>query len=209
MIEPLEHPGQQYTSAWYRGHIIRWDQWFKHFDNQPNLTYLEIGVWEGRSANFMMHKYFTHPTSRGIGIDPFIQSERYPITKRNLELGVGERFELINGYSYNVLQSGGRWDQSEWIDLVYVDGDHATKPVIQDGVLAFPLVKVGGYMVFDDYHLARHGCPQGVNKFVQAYADYVDVKSPVEGSTGTALWQLMLVKKKSLPINRADWPVVI
>jgi predicted O-methyltransferase YrrM len=194
-------PGQVFTTRWYRDHIIRWNEWFKHLVGRPNLTYLEIGMWEGGSANYIMRKILTDPTSVGIGIDPFIQEDRYPIAVKNLNISAPGRFEVIKGFSYDVIKSGGRWDKTEWVDLAYIDGDHATESVKQDATLVFPLVKVGGYVVFDDYHLSRHGCPQGVDAFVKAYADYIYVN-------WSAGHQLFLTKTKSLPTDKAAWPTM-
>lgn len=36
-------------------------------------------------------------------------------------------------------------------DLVYIDGSHYSHDVLSDAVLSFPLLKVGGHMLFDDY----------------------------------------------------------
>lgn len=36
-------------------------------------------------------------------------------------------------------------------DLVYVDGSHLARDVLTDACMAWPLLKTGGFMVFDDY----------------------------------------------------------
>jgi hypothetical protein len=42
-------------------------------------------------------------------------------------------------------------NRTEQYDFIYIDGDHTPKAVINDGVLAWDLLKVGGIMAFDDY----------------------------------------------------------
>ena len=36
-------------------------------------------------------------------------------------------------------------------DFIYIDSDHSPTAVLADAVLAWPLLKVGGVMIFDDY----------------------------------------------------------
>lgn len=41
-------------------------------------------------------------------------------------------------------------------DLIYIDGSHMRVDVMMDAVLAWPLLKAGGVMVFDDYEWDRY-----------------------------------------------------
>jgi predicted O-methyltransferase YrrM len=36
-------------------------------------------------------------------------------------------------------------------DLIYVDGSHQATDVLQDAILSFQLLRVGGLLIFDDY----------------------------------------------------------
>ncbi len=36
-------------------------------------------------------------------------------------------------------------------DIIYIDGSHATKDVLEDAVLSWRLLKNGGILIFDDY----------------------------------------------------------
>jgi predicted O-methyltransferase YrrM len=40
---------------------------------------------------------------------------------------------------------------SESFDLIYIDGSHEAPDVLADATMAFPLLRVGGTMIFDDY----------------------------------------------------------
>jgi len=42
-----------------------------------------------------------------------------------------------------------RYDK-ERFDFIYIDADHHAKSVLEDAVLSYPLLKVGGLMAFDD-----------------------------------------------------------
>jgi len=50
----------------------------------------------------------------------------------------------------------------EQYDLIYIDGCHHSIDVLLDAQLAFPLLKVGGTMVFDDYTW-KAPLPEGIN----------------------------------------------
>ena len=62
-------------------------------------------------------------------------------------------------------------------DLVYIDGSHYAHDVLSDAVLSFPLLKVGGHMIFDDYLWrgrfsrddAMYGPKLGVDAFLNVY----------------------------------------
>ena len=38
-----------------------------------------------------------------------------------------------------------------YFDIIYIDGSHQAPDVLTDAVMAFPLLRVGGIMAFDDY----------------------------------------------------------
>lgn len=56
------------------------------------------------------------------------------------------------------------------IDLIYVDGDHMHDAVVRDISLWWPKVKIGGYMVFDDYGSPSFGVTQAVDKYFPSAA---------------------------------------
>ena len=59
-------------------------------------------------------------------------------------------------------------------NLVYIDGSHIAKHVIEDAILSWKLLKVGGLMIFDDYEWGptetiENQPKTGINAFLQAY----------------------------------------
>jgi predicted O-methyltransferase YrrM len=40
---------------------------------------------------------------------------------------------------------------NEEFDIIYIDGSHRAKDVLQDSVLAWPLLRPGGILIWDDY----------------------------------------------------------
>jgi len=46
----------------------------------------------------------------------------------------------------------------DWVfDFIYIDGDHTAPAVLTDACMAWPLLKSGGIMLFDDYHWNPEG----------------------------------------------------
>ena len=68
----------------------------------------------------------------------------------------------------------------ECFDFIYVDGSHQAKDVLEDAILAFPLLKENGIMIFDDYTW-RGGKDQyelpamGIDAFLFVYANQLNV----------------------------------
>ena len=65
-------------------------------------------------------------------------------------------------------------------DLIYVDGEHHAASALEDAILSFPLLKVGGAMVFDDCggppdHSDLALPTPGVQAFVNVFRDRIQV----------------------------------
>lgn len=107
---------------------------------QPALG-LEIGVRFGKSALATM---MGSPKMKLIGIDP---NPEYPV-EEFMNVRVGSRFTFINEPSPHALE---RYTNTELFDWIYLDGRHDFQGVLEDFRAAWPLLKPGGIMVFDDY----------------------------------------------------------
>ena len=71
-------------------------------------------------------------------------------------------------------------------DLIYVDASHRSKDVLVDAILAWPLLRDGGIMIFDDYTWTANHAPLncilespklGVDSFLACHADELTVIS--------------------------------
>lgn len=144
----------------------RFYKYFKTIENEfigKPINVLEIGVFLGSTAELLINKVCTHPDSRYYGIDPWEWfkplHKRWP-TKEKWEAGMilnktrlieqyKGKAEFIQGYSQKILKEQ-RWKDDSF-DLIYIDGNHTIMAVLNDFVLTWPLLKVGGIMIFDDY----------------------------------------------------------
>ena len=138
---------------------------------------LEIGSFEGRSAVWLCENILTHPDARITCVDTFEGEDGHTPEKENLRSRFEHNIEpfrskvdIIQSMSADALRK-----MTGEFDFIYIDGCHYTANVLEDAVLAFPLLKVGGIMIFDDYmngdiHSIKY--PHiGVNAFVQCYQE--------------------------------------
>ena len=82
-------------------------------------------------------------------------------------------------------------------DMIYLDMGAGSKEVLEAAVLAFPLLKGRGMLIFDDYTTDKYhanSCPKpGIDAFLGAYAQDVKVVH--------ATWQLVCLKRTK-PLKR-------
>jgi hypothetical protein len=169
------------------------------FAGKP-FTYVEVGVWGAASAHYCCHEVLTHPDARGYGIDPYeIDFKRDAQVIEGVYQGARERlkkwidngqFQLIRGRSQDVLRT---WPHGK-IDFLYLDGAHHAHDVLLDFVLAWPHLKRGSVILFDDYGIGlrqfeKDGLPRvpvAVSAIEQCFGLFLE-KIPVEGTKQYAL----------------------
>lgn len=139
--------------GWY---VDQFDAWREHLATDAPVRVLEIGAFDGVSANMMLDAIFTHPQSQVVAIDPYLPDPTTPEVDastrdtflRNARIGGHEnRIKLLLGESFDLLPQMPRAS----FDVVYVDGSHFARHVLEDAVLALRLLKPGGIIGFDDY----------------------------------------------------------
>jgi predicted O-methyltransferase YrrM len=133
---------------------------------------LEIGVRFGKSA---LATLLGSPNMALVGIDP---NPEYPV-EEFLVRTVADRFEFVNEASPEALERF----EDESFDWVYIDGLHDYRGVLIDFWAAWPLLKKGGVMVFDDYDDTL-GYDTGVKQMLEDYAEVITGK-PFEYKTMT------------------------
>lgn len=120
-------------------------------NNLPEIDYLEIGTFKGCSMSLCLQ----HQCQiNAIGIDCFELSgheSSYEFALKNINKYKKEKdsVNLIKGFSTDIETIEKVSDKK--YDLILIDGDHSTFAVLNDYKNYFPLLKEGGFMVFDDY----------------------------------------------------------
>jgi predicted O-methyltransferase YrrM len=178
----MESPN--FTVDWHSHNIPHWRAILERYRGQPDVRVLEIGSFEGRSTVWLLENILTHETARIDCIDTFegsVEHGRMGVDLNNL-LGrflgnvepYREKIEWFGGRSQEILRDG-RWFVPEQYDFIYIDGSHRAADVLEDAVLSFRLLKVGGLIIFDDYAWNGGGPAEfdnprrGVDAFYHAY----------------------------------------
>jgi len=173
-----------WTTRWFHRGGKKFRRFMSRFDGKP-ITYLEIGVFEGASAEWMCKNVLTHQDSIGHGVDPYLAWQRFDqdfmaqIKQRAVELlSQYPNFSLHFETSSSFLRSGKLQDGS--VDVVYIDGSHDAENTLRDAVMSWELLKVGGVMAFDDCHRKHLGkndsgtVPYAVDSLRLCYSDHIE-----------------------------------
>jgi len=124
---------------------------------------VEIGCLYGDSAKVILG---CSPYITLISIDPFIPdsievsligSEEIS-REKNKEFGT--RFQLINNYSWNVVQSF----KDNSLDFLFIDGDHRFHSVLVDYTSWEPKIKKGGLLFIHDSRMYRPNNPSNFHE---------------------------------------------
>jgi glycosyltransferase involved in cell wall biosynthesis len=153
--------GYQFTQDWFSNNVPIWETELHRFVNVPDLRVLEIGSWEGRSTCWLIDNLLTHPSARITCIDTFeggvenkvafetgyLQTIEERFDFNMTQTGCPEKVRKMVGKSQEILRSL----IPNSFHLVYIDGSHVASDVLEDTLLTWGLVKLGGVLVFDDY----------------------------------------------------------
>jgi tetratricopeptide (TPR) repeat protein len=163
----------QFTQDWFTHNIPTWKQQLQHFADVPDFKVVEIGSFQGMSACWLLDNILTHPTAKITCIDLYFQEH----FKGNIiKTGVADKVIELQGYSQELLVTLA----DEYYDIAYVDGCHKPTSVLQDAILSWRLVKVGGLMIFDDYEFTFPDSPEqdtkiGIDLFLEMFASQLEV----------------------------------
>jgi methyltransferase family protein len=149
----LPHDRYRFTVDLFSTYVPLWTRLFQPLLGAPRLRFLEVGSFEGMSACWMLDHALTHPTSSLICVDTFqAHPQQEALFDFNIRAtGSDHKVTRLKGLSWDVLSHL----PGQTFDLVYIDASHLAENVLRDALLCWPLLKRGGYCVFDDYALER------------------------------------------------------
>lgn len=143
----------EFTTDWFSMRTPAWNWAFRnHLTQVKAPRVLEIGSWEGLSANFILRAL---PDAHLTCVDTWEGSDEHS----------GHRLRDVEArFDHNVKEFGSRvtkWKGSSQeflrgngeavFDLIYVDGSHHFADVLVDSFLSHEVLRVGGIIIFDDY----------------------------------------------------------
>lgn len=115
--------------------------------------YLEIGVWAGDSLVWMFDNLLKHPQATAVGIGHRLIPRKYRCTVYRQPSSIWLRNTGYPAHSF---------------DLIYINRDNLDLAVIDDAVLSWPLLRPGGFMIFNN------PSSRAVVSFMSIYQDYVE-----------------------------------
>lgn len=158
------------------------NNWFSHVDvnsfNNKAVNYLEIGAFYGANIISVGNTYCSHKDSKMYCIDPWIDYDDYDEYKNEQPIiydkfltnirnsGFEEKIIVNRGFSHEKILDY----KDAFFDIIYIDGNHNPESVLEDAVMAFRKLKVGGIMIFDDYGWGGPDLTQrGIDSFLSGY----------------------------------------
>ena len=155
------------TRDWFTKRIPYWISLFEAEEMYNEyLSILEVGSYEGLSTCFIAHKL---PNSTIHCVDTWGGSDEHVADKMNefdLFNQIEERFDFntrefyprISKHKSKSIDYLNNNNSSEF-DLIYIDGSHHSDDVLIDALLSFKKLKVGGFIIFDDYFFKFYSNP--------------------------------------------------
>lgn len=161
------------------------EKWFKYVPLPTGpINYLEIGVCCGANLISVAQTYAKCAGSVIVAVDPWgnggstyavnLNKEHYDFYIKNLKnFGLTEKVRTNIGTSRIEVPKLA----NNFFDIIYIDGNHKSNYVLEDAVLSFNKLKIGGYLIFDDYAYPGKECSvkKGVDAFLLAYEDHVSL----------------------------------
>ena len=163
----------QFTQDWFTHNIPIWQRHLQEFTGIADFQVVEIGSFQGMSACWLLDNILTHPTAKITCIDLYFQQH----FKGNIvKTGAADRVIELEGYSQDLLINLA----TEYYDVAYIDGCHKPTSALQDAILSWRLVKVGGLMIFDDYEFTFPDSPEqdtkiGIDVFLEMFGSQLEV----------------------------------
>lgn len=188
-----------FRTDWLSNKTPEWAYYLQCFVGRPHLHFLEIGSWEGRSACWFLTHVLTHPSSRITCIDPFPSFGEEEIRRYGALWGLApplpKIFSTEEKFDANIRALGAQGKTEKLkasshvalrslplasFDCIYIDGSHKSTDVLEDAVLSWRLLREGGLLLFDDYHLAQNADPlwnpgRGIDAFLSVFGEECDV----------------------------------
>jgi predicted O-methyltransferase YrrM len=143
----------RFTADWFTHSIPVWKKVLAPYAGKPGVSYLEVGVFQGRSALWVLENVLTDSSARMTVIDIMINDAYLENVAKS---GFAEKVTTLEGRSQDLLRTLAPAS----FDIIYIDGSHRGDDVLADAVLAFPLLEDGGTLIFDDYLWADGDWPE-------------------------------------------------
>jgi predicted O-methyltransferase YrrM len=154
----------RFTEDYSGNYMSLWPNIFAELRGRDDLNFLEVGSFEGMSAVWLLTNVLTSSSSHLTCIDPFENDDPaqalFDVQRDSEGRSSYDRFIYnisLTGHLDKVAIVKGRSDRAlreipvGSVDAAYIDGSHLALDVLQDAVLSWGALKLGGLLIFDDY----------------------------------------------------------
>jgi hypothetical protein len=155
-------------------HILTWENILSPFKGRPNVC-LEIGSLHGGSSVYMIENFCKTENSFFYFMD--INEDEYLNNNlsvyKNVVGYIGESSDSFKNFNHFGLKK-------DFLDIVYIDGNHMSNYVLEDAVNSFYCLKNYGVMIFDDYNggleqPTHMQAKTGIDSFIRCYEKYLNI----------------------------------
>ena len=170
--EHFKYPDQR---MFFTDHIPVWEGTINSLKGKPNIT-LEIGALYGGSSTYIIEEFCkeegSHHYIMDINTNEYVENNIKPYKDKVTYL-LGESADSFKSFKHNN-------ETKEFLDLIYIDGNHMSKYVLEDAVNSFYCLKNNGYIIFDDFgggwEQEKHmQVKTAVQSFLHSYFKYVNI----------------------------------
>ena len=157
LIEQIKkHYDEKYSFSedWFSHNIPIWEYFINKEIKKKNVEYLEIGSYEGRSVIYICENYKNFNLTVA---DPYLKyNEIENFTDQNINKTFLIFKKNINNFRNRIkfykLKSSEFFKQNiKKYDLIYIDGSHFYKKVIQDFKNSLSVININGLIILDDF----------------------------------------------------------
>jgi predicted O-methyltransferase YrrM len=147
----------KFSANWYLNNVYYWSYFFtKIYDTQKIKNVLEIGSYEGASSVFFLN---LSQDCNIYCVDTWSEKFTAGVSRQNINYKKVERtFDLnLKNYRTRLRKCKNNSDfffknikKKLLFDIIYIDGSHDYKDVLNDAYNSFNYLRSGGVMIFDD-----------------------------------------------------------
>lgn len=146
------------------------------------IKIMEIGAYHGANVCSYMKTYARHNNTEIHCVDPWFNYDGYNeyLTNQssNYSLFLGNISKLSpNDINKIYIHRGLSGDivptfKNESFDIIYIDGNHTKRYVLEDSIICLNKIKKGGWIIFDDTHDTEVN--EAVQSFLKINSHYFD-----------------------------------
>jgi len=155
--KPAEYKFNPDLEFWGSSHVSNFHLLKDMYAGRPGLNFLEVGVYEAKTSIWLLENILTADDAKLTGIEV----DRHPLLQHNLNVmeeskRYANKYKVLWDNSFHALSVlytlHSRFKETLY-DFIYLDAGHHAKCLLEDIVLAWRILKIGGILLMDDYEM--------------------------------------------------------